>query len=165
MRAMRGVVGRDAEQPSLGAVGVRTSGASARGRRVVGAGGGGAGAGAGRGEPVRVGEALGDEGAEGEDDDDRGLGERGGLKVVEDAELEAGEDDWGVGSVVDGGGGGGWGYIPGTSMRMPLVMTRTSMALRVCMEGRMLRFEYMWVTRRLMKRKQNHVMEAARRAR
>lgn len=95
MRAMRGVVGRDAEQSSLGAVGVRTSGASARGRRVVGAGGGGAGAGAGRGEPARVGEALGYEGAEGEDDDDRGLGERGGLKVVEDAELEAGEDDWG----------------------------------------------------------------------
>lgn len=86
---------------------MRTAGAGARGGCVVGAGGGGAAGRAGRGEPGRVGEALGDEGAEGEDDDDSGLGEGGGLEVVEDAELEAGKDDWGVGLVVVGGGGGG----------------------------------------------------------
>lgn len=93
MRAVRRVVGRDAEEPSLGGVGVRTPGAGARGGRVVSAGGGGAAARAGCREPARVGEALGDEGAEGENDDNRGLGEGGGLEVVEDAELEAGEDD------------------------------------------------------------------------
>jgi hypothetical protein len=106
MRAVRRIVRRDAEQPSLGGVGVRTPGAGTRGGRVVAAGGGGAAVRAGRGEPARVGEALGDEGAEREDDDDRGLGEGGGLKVVEDAKLKAGEDDWGEGLVVVGGGEG-----------------------------------------------------------
>jgi hypothetical protein len=76
----------------------RRRGAAAAARSVGGGGvGGGAVAGA---KPGWVGEALGDEGAEGQDDDDGGLGEGAGLEAVPLDEFEGGEDD------CEGEGGG-----------------------------------------------------------